>query len=524
MSVLVGLAAISFCLQRGSWWIATPTMSHWVWAVAALLAYLALSAWFTRNQRHLAEARNSATTGATITVAYASQTGFALDLAERTAQSLNDAGIDAQLVALERLDHARLGATRRLLLIASTTGEGDPPDHALKFVRQLMPQAADLHGLQYAVLALGDREYANFCAFGHQLDRWLRHAGAQPLFDLVEVDNADEGALRHWQHHLGQLSGVTDLPDWSPVDYQPWRLQRRQLLNPGSVGQPVFQLDLVPADGALPDWNAGDLVEIGPRHPSASVVALLRQATLDPEASVQVDGQARRLLDVMVAAHLPAPSEIRTLDEQALADRVKPLPHREYSLATLPSEGSARLLVRLTRHEDGSSGLGSGWLCQHADIGATIDLRVRRNPNFQPPVDAAPLILIGNGTGIAGLRAHLKHRIRQSSRRNWLLLGERQRDIDFFFSEELLAWQQAGFIERLDTAFSRDQTDRIYVQDRLRAAAGVLRQWVEDGAVILVCGSLHGMAPSVDAVLRATLGDAQVEQLIESGRYRRDVY
>ncbi|MDN5783047.1 MAG: sulfite reductase flavoprotein subunit alpha, partial [Luteimonas sp.] len=195
-----------------------------------------------------------------------------------------------------------------------------------------------------------------------------------------------------------------------------------------------------------------------------------------------------------------------------------------YSIASLVSEGGLQLLVRHMRRPDGRSGLGSGWLCEYAALGATIDLRIRTNANFHPPAQGRPLILIGNGTGIAGLRAHLAARANVGARRNWLLFGERNRDRDYHYQGDIERWQADGFLERLDLAFSRDDARRRYVQDALRDAADTLRAWVGDGAAIHVCGSLQGMAPGVDAVLREVLGDSLVEQLLLDGRYRRDVY
>ncbi|KAG1087122.1 hypothetical protein G6F40_013790 [Rhizopus arrhizus] len=114
--------------------------------------------------------------------------------------------------------------------------------------------------MQYAVLALGDSEYAQFCGFGHRLDDWLHAQGATPLFDLVEVDNGDPAALRHWQQLLGQLGGgASELPDWSPAEYQPWTLLQREHLNPGSPGGPVYWLRLQPPAGAAVQWQAGDI-------------------------------------------------------------------------------------------------------------------------------------------------------------------------------------------------------------------------------------------------------------------------
>ena len=130
-------------------------------------------------------------------VAWASQTGFAQLLAERSARMLVDAGVPVRVLPLDQVDAALLGRSQRALFLASTTGEGDPPDHALAFLRHTLAQAVPLADLEYAVLALGDREYRDFCAFGRQLDDWLRARGARPLFDRVEVDNADAATMRH---------------------------------------------------------------------------------------------------------------------------------------------------------------------------------------------------------------------------------------------------------------------------------------------------------------------------------------
>ena len=172
----------------------------------------------------------------------------------------------------------------------------------------------------------------------------------------------------------------------------------------------------------------------------------------------------------------------------------------------------------------GNPGLGSGWLCRHAQPGDAIALRIRRNPNFHPPAADVPMILIGNGTGLAGLRAHLKARALAGATRNWLLFGERHRAHDAFLADELAAWQAQGLLPHLDLTFSRDGDAHRYVQHALASHANRLRQWVEEGAAVYVCGSLAGMAPDVDATLRRILGEDKVEALRIAGRYRRDVY
>ncbi len=518
-ALLLLIAGLLLRLHLGeAWWLAAPLPARYWAALAVVLAYAAwcLLLWWRARPR----AEEASDSGAPpVLVAWASQTGFARQLAERTAQSLRDGGRKVRLRALEDVDNALLANTGKALFVASTTGEGDPPDHALAFLNRVMKQPHTLPNLQYAVLALGDDSYEQFCAFGHQLDNWLRQHGAHPLFDIVEVNNADPAALRHWQQLLAQLGDGSTQADWSAPEYQHWQLQERRLSNPGSVGGPVFHLWLKPATGQLPHWQAGDIAEIGPRHAPATVERWMQAHGFPPDTAL-ADGRA--LHELLAGAKLP--DTLPAGDADTLVAHLQALPHREYSIASLPGEGHLQLLLRRQTHPDGTPGLASGWLCDHAGIGARIDLRLRENRNFHPPAAGAPLLLIGNGTGIAGLRAHLRARIDAGARRNWLLFGERRHAHDFHFGDELRQWQRDGWLERLDTVFSRDGQAQHYVQDALAAQAELLRQWVEDGATVLVCGSLQGMAPAVDAVITQALGQARKEQLILERRYRRDVY
>jgi sulfite reductase (NADPH) flavoprotein alpha-component len=524
--VLLALALLAAALlawQPGPWWPGSPSPARWIAAGASVLAYLGLigwSLWSSRTPRQATPAPEA--DAVTVLIAHASQTGHAIELAMHTAQSLREGGLQVHVQSLASLDGQALDRYRRALFVASTTGEGDPPDLALGFVRNVMGSAQRLDGLQYAVLALGDAGYARYCAFGRQLDAWLRSRGAAPLFDRVEVDNADAAALRHWQHHLSMLAGNADLGDWRPPACEAWTLRARRLLNPGSLGGPVHHLELTPPD-AMPHWQAGDLVELGPRHAPETVAHWLQRAGLEGATPVLVDQLPLPLAQVLATRQLP---EVPAADlhPQALADTLPVLPHREYSIASLPGDGAVHLLLRRMQRPDGSVGLASGWLCDHAPLGAAIALRLRANPNFHPPAASTPLILIGNGTGIAGLRALLKARIAAGARRNWLLFGERQRAHDFHHGDDIAAWQAQGWLERVDLAFSRDGAQRRYVQDALRAAAPALQAWIADGAAVYVCGSLEGMAPGVEAVLQEVLGEAGVEALRAQGRYRRDVY
>jgi len=438
---------------------------------AALLvaAWLALSVAKWRGRRRH---RHMAPTPTDWLVIHASQTGNAEALATRTAALLATGGLAARAASMAALDDAMLRAAKHILFIASTYGEGDAPDAAARFAGTSMAGGADLTHLphlHYAVLALGDRNYANFCGFGRALDAWLDRQGATRLFERIDVDRGDAHALGAWQRQVGRLAGTFDAPDWEAPAYGSWRILERVLLNPGSAGAPLYKLALVPIDGVLPAWEAGDLAQVS--------------APLDPGHP------------------------------------------REYSIASIPADGRLELLVRLQRRADGGPGAASGWLCEQAGGASLVHLRVRAHERFRLKDNVRrPLIAIGNGSGLAGLRGLLKARIVSKVHDNWLLFGERNAAHDFLLRAELEAWRAAGCLARLDLAFSRDQVERRYVQHLLREQAALVIEWVERGAAIYVCGSLQGMAGGVHAALLDILGPARLDALAAEGRYRRDVY
>lgn len=439
---------------------------RWGGALALSGAYLAmcLGIWRTRLAR-----TRAAGGAADWLVVHASQTGSAEFLAERTAATLALGGLDARAACMSTVDAAQLAAASRVLFICSTYGEGDAPDTGARFAGHTMGETLDLSQLHYGVLALGDATYTNYCGFGRALDAWLRERGATPLFDRIDVDRGAPEALDAWQHHLSHLAGTSDAPDWDAPAYGEWRIASRVQLNPGSAGAPLYRIALVPRDGLLPAWEAGDLAQVS--------------APLDPDHP------------------------------------------REYSIASVPGEGRLELLVRLQTREDGTPGAASGWLCVCADPDDTIRLRVRAHARFRLGTNAGrPLIAIGNGSGLAGLRSLLKARIDAGTYRNWLLFGERNAAHDYLCREELEAWRDAGMLARLDLAFSRDGGQARYVQHLVNAHQEELRRWVADGAAIYVCGSLQGMAGGVHDALVSALGPDTVEDMMANGRYRRDVY
>lgn len=434
-------------------------------------------------------------------VAYASQSGTAEAIARRSVIFL-DKNFQYKLLPLNQVNQEILANSHSALFVVSTYGEGEPPDNATAFNRQYLSNAAaiDLSHLTFSVLALGDRMYERFCAFGHQLHQGLCQLGATPLLQPMEACATDQAGeevpygpiFKQWLSRLGLAqeqeshdlingSSQSLLTPLSMALFTPWKITERVQLNLNSTGAPLYKVCLESPDISGLTWQAGDLVEIHFKTPPSS-------------------GQ----------------------------NNAQAIHKRKYSIASIPSDGSIELLVRQHYTDNGILGLGSGALTKHLAIGSLVSLKICTNSAFHGPESTRPMILIGNGSGLAGLRAHLKARVLQQASANWLIFGERQRQHDSLLLAETQHWQQTGYLTRIDRVFSRDSdidsnSDK-YVQDRLLRCADELRQWVEQGAAIYVCGSLTGMAKGVDLALQNILGEALYRQIQRQNLYRRDVY
>ncbi|MDC5500465.1 sulfite reductase flavoprotein subunit alpha [Acinetobacter baumannii] len=507
-----------------------------VYQFVAMLASLAMPLFFVtgwmlylkrRKQKKLTQAARQSLAGHYIDqnakpwlITYATQTGVAEQLAWSTATSLQEAHQPVQVKSIQQLTEADLQQHEQILFVISTYGTGEAPDLASNFAKKLLKTNLRLQHIKYAVLALGSKEYPDtYCSFGHTVDEWLKNNGAKALFDIIEVDNANPADIQNWNQALVKTTKL----DLHAVNiekvFDNWTLQQRDLLNPNSLGQPAYNIELTANHEAI--WQAGDIAEIQPGNSPERINKFLQHHHILKNAVV--DSLQVSIEKALWNKDLTGEIEpFANLDH--LLEQLPTLPTREYSIASIPSQQVLRLVVRQQYDEFGDLGLGSGWLTQHTEINQNVALRIRTNESFHLIDDNRPIICIGNGTGIAGLMSLLHTRTRHNYTENWLIFGERQRAHDFFYASTIEAWQTMGMLKRLDLAFSRDQEQRVYVQDIIRQNAAELINWIERGAVLYVCGSIDGMASGVDQALIHILGEEQVDELRQQGRYRRDVY
>ena len=293
-----------------------------------------------------------------------------------------------------------------------------------------------------------------------------------------------------------------------------------------------------------PDLRAALIRESSLARPSDDLVERLVECATDPDEADHLtrlrDGEddwidTADLLDVL--RRYPS----ARMDAEELVSLLAPLQPRLYSISSSlrahPEEVHLTVgAVRYTKNERVRKGVASTFLAERVPAGSEVRVFLHPSHRFQLPDDGdTPMIMVGPGTGIAPFRAFLEERqALGAGGKNWLFFGDQCQATDFLYQEELRKFQQDGLLTRLDTAFSRDQAEKIYVQDRMRDRARELWGWLEEGAHFYVCGDAKRMASDVDRALHEIIADqgglsveeakAYVAKMTKAGRYQRDVY
>ncbi len=523
---------------------------------------------------------------------YASETGNAEGLARKAKKLAAKRGFDAKVVDMADATLEQLGNARNVLVYVATWGEGDPPQRALKFYDALMgDDAPQLPNLRFAVLALGDSAYINFCETGRLIDERLEALGATRSADRVDLDLDFSKQAATWTDatltglaptdasepdtvvHIDFSSTSLDEDDAPAFDADhPLAAEITEIVNLNGSGSSseTWHVELrTEATGYA--YQPGDAIGVVAQNDPELVARLTEAAGLDadPDLTAKLTSQldittlTRPVIQAYAditgrgdVAALAAPDQLagyiadrqiidliaehpEPLSAEQLTGMLRPLPPRLYSVASSAAAhpGETHLLVSAVKwHAHGLErrGVASNWLANLSE-GDTVPLYVKPNRHFRLPADPArPIIMIGAGTGVAPFRAFVEERAEQQAVGNsWLFFGARNFTTDFLYQ---LEWQEHlanDALTHIDVAFSRDQPEKIYVQDRIAARADDLRGWIKDGAHIYVCGDEKAMAKDVEAALVDVLagdtgdieaGRAQLDTLQAESRYQRDVY
>ena len=491
-----------------------------------------------------------------INIVYASESGNCEKLANDMAKVARKNGLKPALIDMADLDLADLTKAKRLVFIAATWGEGDPPARAVRAYGELMGEGAPrLDGVEFGVLALGDTAYVEFCAIGKKIDERLAALGGKRVVDRVDCDLDFAAPASKWlgdalkvltppDANRGQGNGRVIAVDFgkpaaSPnTDIVEAEISEHVNLNSSRSDKETIHLALT-FEGAMPAYEPGDSLDLYAENDPAYVDELLKLAGLSDDEKLRAeliksrdvttlslkavetyaaqtghqyvkaliaDGQAKEWIAGRQLIDLIAMFPI-ALTADHLRAVTRPLAPRAYSIASSRREvgDEAHLLISAVRYETNGrarKGVASNYAAERLKRGSRVRVKLKPNKHFALPAQDKDIIMVGPGTGVAPFRAFVQERRAVAAEgRSWLFFGDRQYTHDFLYQ---LDWQDAlkdGALTRMDVAFSRDTPEKIYVQDRIWEKRHDLIEWLDGGANFYVCGDAKNMAKDVRATL-----------------------
>ncbi len=520
-----------------------------------------------------------------LTIVFASESGNCESLASDMAKQARKLGFKPRAIDMADLELADLAKSKRLVVIAATWGEGEPPARAARAYAELMNEGAPrLDGVEFGVLALGDTAYADFCAVGKKIDERLATLGAKRLVDRVDCDLDFAAPSSKWigdalqalappDAERGRVIAVdfshklTGSPNADVVEAE---IVEHVNLNSSRSDKETFHLALA-FDGAVPAYEPGASLDLYAENDPAYVDELLALAGVKDDAlradfiasrdvttlslktletyaertghqyvkALLVQGEApqwiagRQFIDLI--ANFPI-----ALNAEHLRALTRPLAPRAYSIASSRREvgDEAHLLVSSVRYAAfgrARKGVASGYVAERLRRGDRVRVKLKPNKHFALPDPGRDIVMVGPGTGVAPFRAFVQERrATGAAGKNWLFFGDRSFTHDFLYQ---LDWQEAlkdGALTRMDVAFSRDTPKKTYVQHKMWQRRRDLIGWLDNGANFYVCGDAKAMAKDVRATLTRAYADVKqlapeaaeqaVAALEREKRYLTDTY
>ena len=533
-----------------------------------------------------------------LNILYGSQTGTSESVADDAAAIAKTKGLKPIVQSMDEVEAKELVTMKYLLIITSTYGEGEMPDNAQILWDAIhTADALRFENTQYSVLALGDTSYDLFCQAGIDWDNRLEKLGAKRIYDRVDCDIDYETPAENWVNAVIPLmadgldavvetaTNVEEKPQYSRKNPFLATMTLNKLITSEDSSKEIRHYEISIKGSGL-RYEAGDAVCVIPINCLALVAGILRAIGCHGDEIVLVQEKSIRLSEALLSyfeIKLPSKELLAEIakhsSNQALQDilmsndndklkdylwgrdsldllhqspeikfsaaafitLLKPLQHRAYSIASSGKmyPDNVHLTVASVRYDSQGrmhKGVCSTYLADIVNENMQVKIFFTPNKSFRVPENNdLPMIMVGPGTGIAPFRAFLQERhFRKATGKNWLFFGDRNVETDFIYQDELEHLQKEGVLNRLNLAFSRDQKEKIYVQDRMREQGAELFAWLEQGGYFFVCGDAYRMAKDVDKALHDVIvkqggksldeASAYVNQLKKEKRYVRDVY
>ena len=538
------------------------------------------------------------TESALLTILYGSRTGNGATIAKLLKEEAENKGLRINLQDMNEYANNKLKDEKNLLVIVSTHGEGVPPIAAEEFYSFLFSKRAPkLNNTKFSVLALGDRSYVHFCKTGKDIDQRLEDLGATRLYNRIDCDVEFLPQAKEWisvilEQYDQQISSES-LPQFKSngidkkksvyTKQNPFKakiLDRIKLNGRGSAKETYhYEISL---EGSELTYEPGDAIGIYATNSNRLVTELLDVVGSDPNEPITI-GEANKSLkealisnyeislltpDVIAKYNILIKNETLSsmlndseklkvyiygrdvvdllqefpfkLSTSELLGILRKLQPRLYSISSsnIARPDEVHLTISSVRYNNKryKEGICSTYLADRIKDDEEILVYVEKNPEFKLPSNSnAPVIMVGPGTGIAPFRAFLEERNAADAKgKNWLFFGDQHFTTDFLYQTELQTYHKKGLLTRLNVAFSRDTTEKVYVQHKMKQHSSEIYKWLEEGAYFYVCGDMKHMWTDVNQTLLeiiSTEGGVDQEQageyiknLKKTRRYMVDVY
>lgn len=497
-------------------------------------------------------------------IIYGTETGNSKKVASNLLASFKKNKIQAKAIDVFQFDVTKLEKENLVLFVMSTQGEGEFPQNAVAFYEKLKASNANLSKVSFAVLGLGDSSYPLFSNAGILLDEALEEKGAKRLLPLVKADVDFAETVAIWEADLQKAfqnfgSNVTNEVKSSSSTVATGKknylgkISHKVVLNDTGSNKETYHIEIESDDKI--SYEPGDALGIVPKNNEAEIKTIASYFDAENYA-ILVDKNVRGLSKKSLEAFSKL-FEIEIIEEKSnLLDVIQkynpkkvkleevinlllPISPRLYSISSSSEahDGQVHLTVNLNKFkvdDEIKSGLASEFLADFP-LDEQLEFYIHKNQNFRLPNEETDIVMIGPGTGIAPFRSFLAERdVTGAEGKNWLFFGEQHFVLDFYYQTEIQEWLTTGVLTKLDTAFSRDQERKIYVQDRIREKAKEFNSWLENGASIYICGQKNPMSQDVEQAIveviakERNISENEAKQVLEElenqGKYQKDVY
>ncbi len=525
-------------------------------------------------------------------ILYGTETGNSKKVATQLLTSFKKSKIKVKVADVFGYDIKKLAKEDLVLFVISTQGEGELPQNAKAFYDKLNSSKENLSHLKYAVFALGDSSYPLFCEAGNLIDTLFEKKQAQRILPLVKSDVDFVPVAKKWEQDLqvvfqkwqnnsvveNEILSVPSTAVSSAKKKYKGKIFHKIILNDRGSNKETYHIKIESNEKIA--YQSGDALGVIAKNSETDIDKIISYFQEDANRFLTIKGETKTLYDWLKIRNIKGLSknsitkilkfinvdnfEIQSekkdlidiltqisafspLKIDSILEILLPIAPRLYSISSSSeahqdddddnNKGEVHLTVALDKFKvenELKTGLASQFLADFP-LETEFDFYIHSNSNFRLPTENTPIIMIGAGTGIAPFRSFLAQRDATGDEgKNWLFFGEQHFTLDFYYQTEIQEWIATGLLTKFDAAFSRDQAEKIYVQHRLQEKAKEVNQWLEEGAVLYVCGQKNPMSQDVENTLIQIISEQRnvdtqtakkiLQDLEEQGKYQKDVY